>query len=97
MSDDVALVGVGKRFGAEVTAIEHLDLTVARGEFFSLLGPSGCGKTTTLRIIAGFEQPTTGQVFVGGEDMAMSWAEASRSLRTSSICVTAWASRKDLI
>ena len=70
MSDDVTLVGVGKRFGAGVVAIEHLDLAVARGEFFSLLGPSGCGKTTTLRIIAGFETPTAGQVFVGGADMA---------------------------
>ncbi len=69
MSDDVALVGVSKRYN-EVVAVEGLDLTVAKGEFFSLLGPSGCGKTTSLRIIAGFETPSRGQVFVGGEDMA---------------------------
>jgi spermidine/putrescine transport system ATP-binding protein len=70
VTDDVRLVGVSKRFSADVTAVEHLDLAVAKGEFFSLLGPSGCGKTTTLRLIAGFETPTTGRVFVGGEDMS---------------------------
>ena len=54
---DAELVGVVKRFGA-VTAVDGVDLAVRRGEFLSLLGPSGCGKTTTLRLIAGFEQPT---------------------------------------
>src|SRR5215467_6902697 len=47
-----------------------MDLTIPQGEFFSLLGPSGCGKTTTLRMIAGFEQPTSGQVLLDGTDMA---------------------------
>ncbi len=53
-----------------MVALESLDLSIRKGEFFSLLGPSGCGKTTTLRIIAGFETPTAGEVYVGGENMA---------------------------
>ena len=60
----IELVGLTKRF-AEV-AVDGIDLTVASGEFFSLLGPSGCGKTTTLRLIAGFEQPTAGRVLLDG-------------------------------
>ena len=55
----IELVSLTKRF-TEV-AVDSVDLTVARGEFFSLLGPSGCGKTTTLRLIAGFEQPPPGR------------------------------------
>ena len=62
------LTGVSKRF-PEVLAVDHLDLEIASGEFFSLLGPSGCGKTTTLRIIGGFEDPTTGVVYLGGKDV----------------------------
>jgi spermidine/putrescine transport system ATP-binding protein len=65
----VTLVGLTKRF-ADVTAVDGIDLQVASGEFFSLLGPSGCGKTTTLRMIAGFEQPTSGAIRLDGEDMA---------------------------
>src|SRR5688572_9584058 len=57
---DVEILGVTKRFG-DVTAVDHMDLRIARGEFYSLLGPSGCGKTTTLRMIAGFEQPSEGE------------------------------------
>ena len=60
------LVGLTKTFGATV-GVEAVDLAVERGEFVSLLGPSGCGKTTTLRMIAGFEQPTAGRILVGGE------------------------------
>ena len=62
MSDTEAIrfEGVTKRFGA-TAAVDDLDLTSAQGEFFSLLGPSGCGKTTTLRMVAGFEQPTEGR------------------------------------
>jgi spermidine/putrescine transport system ATP-binding protein len=58
--------GVTKRFGP-VVAVDDLSLSVRRGEFFSLLGPSGCGKTTTLRMIAGFEQPTEGSVYLEGD------------------------------
>jgi spermidine/putrescine transport system ATP-binding protein len=68
----IELVGVEKEFtggGHDVRAVEHVDLRIAEGEFFSLLGPSGCGKTTTLRMIAGFEEPTAGQILLHGRDM----------------------------
>jgi putative spermidine/putrescine transport system ATP-binding protein len=65
---DVRLVGVSKHYG-EVAAVHGLDLEVKRGEFFTLLGPSGSGKTTTLRMIAGFEEPDTGRVELGGNDV----------------------------
>jgi putative spermidine/putrescine transport system ATP-binding protein len=63
------LDGLQRRFG-DVTAVDDVTLSVHRGEFVSLLGPSGSGKTTTLMLIAGFEQPDAGSVFVGGEEMA---------------------------
>jgi len=62
----VELRQVTKKFG-EVTAVNSISLKIRDGEFFSLLGPSGCGKTTTLRMIGGFEMPTSGEVFIGGE------------------------------
>ncbi len=62
----VRLSGINKRFG-EFVAVDDLDLDIYEGEFFSLLGPSGCGKTTTLRMIAGFEEPTSGTISVSGE------------------------------
>jgi ABC-type Fe3+/spermidine/putrescine transport system ATPase subunit len=65
---DVALDRVTKRFDATV-AVDAVDLEVRRGEFVSLLGPSGCGKTTTLRLIAGFEQPDRGRIRIGNEDV----------------------------
>jgi putative spermidine/putrescine transport system ATP-binding protein len=65
---DVAVAGIRKTYG-EVVAVDGVDLTVGDGEFFTLLGPSGSGKTTTLRIIAGFEQPDTGRVTLGGDDI----------------------------
>jgi spermidine/putrescine transport system ATP-binding protein len=65
----VELRGVTKRFD-EVTAVADLSLEIGQGEFFTLLGPSGCGKTTTLRMVAGFEQLTAGQVLIAGEDVA---------------------------
>ncbi len=68
MPADVAVEGIRKSYG-EVVAVDAVDLTVGDGEFFTLLGPSGSGKTTTLRIIAGFEQPDTGRVTLGGEDI----------------------------
>jgi spermidine/putrescine transport system ATP-binding protein len=64
----IELSGLTKRF-SEI-AVDNIDLTVASGEFFSLLGPSGCGKTTTLRLIAGFEQPTSGQILLDGVDVS---------------------------
>jgi spermidine/putrescine transport system ATP-binding protein len=65
----VELRGVTKRFD-EVTAVADLSLEIGQGEFFTLLGPSGCGKTTTLRMVAGFEELTAGQVLIAGEDVA---------------------------
>jgi ABC-type Fe3+/spermidine/putrescine transport system ATPase subunit len=53
-----------------VRAVDGVDLQIARGEFFSLLGPSGCGKTTLLRMLAGFEYPTTGEIRIDGADMS---------------------------
>jgi putative spermidine/putrescine transport system ATP-binding protein len=64
----VRLVGVTKRFG-DVAAVDGVDLDVREGEFFSMLGPSGSGKTTCLRMIAGFEAPTTGRIELGGSDV----------------------------
>jgi len=64
----IELSGLTKRF-SEI-AVDNVDLTVASGEFFSLLGPSGCGKTTTLRLIAGFEQPTSGRILLDGVDVS---------------------------
>ncbi len=61
----VELRDVVKRFD-NVTAVDHVSLEVRDGEFFSLLGPSGCGKTTSLRMIAGFEMPSMGDIYIGG-------------------------------
>ena len=61
----VELIGVTKRFGT-VTAVDALDIQVHPGEFLSLLGPSGCGKTTTLRMLAGFEEPDEGEIRISG-------------------------------
>ena len=66
---DIRLAGVRKTYG-DVVAVDSVDLEVRRGEFFTLLGPSGSGKTTTLRMIAGFEQPDSGRVELGGRDVA---------------------------
>lgn len=68
----IELVGVAKEFhsaGETIAAVRGIDLAIGRGEFFSLLGPSGCGKTTTMRMIAGFEEPTRGLVRLDGEDV----------------------------
>jgi spermidine/putrescine transport system ATP-binding protein len=66
---DVRIDAVTKVFGP-VTAVDQMTLEIASGEFYSLLGPSGCGKTTTLRMIAGFEQPTQGEIFLAGMPVA---------------------------
>jgi len=65
---EIELSKLTKQF-AEVTAVDGIDLQIPAGEFFSLLGPSGCGKTTTLRMIAGFEQPTSGEILLDGTDV----------------------------
>jgi len=64
-TSEVELRDVSKLFG-EITAVNSINIKINDGEFFSLLGPSGCGKTTTLRMIAGFEQPTVGEIFCTG-------------------------------
>ena len=83
MAAGIELVGLTKRFGhgpgsgstvspstGGHAAVDNIDLSVAGGEFFSLLGPSGCGKTTTLRLIAGFEEPTGGRILLDGIDVS---------------------------
>lgn len=65
----VELANVTKKFG-DFVAVDSVDLRIRDGEFFSLLGPSGCGKTTTLRMIAGFEQPTMGEIYIKGQPVA---------------------------
>ncbi len=73
MAAGIELVGLTKRFGHGETshaAVDNIGLSVSGGEFFSLLGPSGCGKTTTLRLIAGFEEPTAGRILLDGADVS---------------------------
>jgi ABC-type ATPase involved in cell division len=68
----IELRGVKKTFhahGEAVAAVRGLDVSIGEGEFFSLLGPSGCGKTTTMRMIAGFDEPTEGEVFLHGQNV----------------------------
>lgn len=65
---DLSLVNVSKRFPG-FTAIDDLTLDIPAGSFFALLGPSGCGKTTTLRLVAGLEEPTAGKILIGGQDV----------------------------
>lgn len=65
----IELKHITKSFPDGFTAVEDMNLEIRRGEFVTLLGPSGCGKTTTLRMIAGFDLPTTGQILLSGEDI----------------------------
>ena len=64
----IEIKNVSKYFG-NVKAVDDVSFSISQGEFFSLLGPSGCGKTTLLRLLAGFEHPTKGQVFIDGSDV----------------------------
>ena len=68
LEGSVVLEGVTKKFGG-ATAVDNISLHVRPGEFLSLLGPSGCGKTTTLRMLAGFEEPTSGNIRISGKDV----------------------------
>jgi putative spermidine/putrescine transport system ATP-binding protein len=68
MTPAIELAGVGRLFGA-VRALDSVTLTIAQGEFFAMLGPSGSGKTTCLRLIAGFDHPTSGKILLDGEDV----------------------------
>ena len=72
---EIALTGIRKEFD-EFVAVRDLNFTIGDGEFFVMLGPSGCGKTTTLRMIAGLELPTTGEIRIDGEDVT--WKRASQ-------------------
>jgi putrescine transport system ATP-binding protein len=69
-SDFLRLEGLTKRFG-NVTAVDNVNLSIPRGEIFALLGSSGCGKSTLLRMLAGFEKPTEGTIYLGGTDIAL--------------------------
>ena len=60
----IRLVDITKRFGKDSVAVNHLNLEIKDGDFVSLLGPSGCGKTTTLRMIAGLETPSEGEIYI---------------------------------
>ena len=60
---DIEIEHVTKRFG-DFVAVKDMNLKIKKGEFFSMLGPSGCGKTTTLRMVAGFDQPTEGEIYL---------------------------------
>ena len=64
----IEIASVSKSFG-NVTAVDNISLSIRKGEFFSLLGPSGCGKTTLLRILGGFEAPSTGKILIEGQDI----------------------------
>ena len=67
-SGDLRLAGITKSYDT-FTAVDALDLTIPQGSFFALLGPSGCGKTTTLRMVAGLEEPTVGTIHIGDQDI----------------------------
>src|SRR5436190_603971 len=72
MADNIIRIeNVTKQFAGGVKAVDSANINIERGEFFSLLGPSGCGKTTLLRMIAGFEFPTDGEIYIDGQPSAL--------------------------
>jgi ABC-type Fe3+/spermidine/putrescine transport system ATPase subunit len=82
MGGAVELVALCKRHG-DTIAVDGIDLRVAAGEFFALLGPSGCGKTTTLRMIGGFDAPTSGRILLDGWTWRARRRTSDRSTRCS--------------
>ncbi|MBQ2894890.1 MAG: ATP-binding cassette domain-containing protein, partial [Clostridia bacterium] len=68
MENIIEIKNVNKSYG-DKPVVKNLSLNIKKGEFVTLLGPSGCGKTTTLRMIAGFEQPTSGHIYFNGKDI----------------------------
>jgi spermidine/putrescine transport system ATP-binding protein len=70
VNGEISLEELTKRFDGDVVAVDGIDLQMPAGEFFTMVGPSGCGKTTTLRMIAGFERPTSGRILLDGVDVA---------------------------
>ncbi|MFZ7156787.1 ATP-binding cassette domain-containing protein, partial [Avibacterium avium] len=79
-NDFLVLKNVTKSFGKAVV-IDDLNLSIKQGSMVTLLGPSGCGKTTVLRLVAGLESPTSGQIFIDGEDVTKS------SIQNRDICI----------
>ncbi|MDU4314068.1 MAG: ATP-binding cassette domain-containing protein, partial [Klebsiella michiganensis] len=76
----VELRNVTKRFGSNMV-IDNINLTIPQGQMVTLLGPSGCGKTTILRLVAGLEKPSEGQIYIDGEDVT------HRSIQQRDICM----------
>ena len=74
MSDNtiIRFENVTKSYDAETTVLKNINFELERGKFYTLLGPSGCGKTTILRLIAGFMQPTSGNIYFNGKPLIMS-------------------------
>ena len=70
MGNIIELKGIRKSYDGNVNIVEDINLEIGKGEFVTLLGPSGCGKTTTLRMIAGFEIPTEGEILLNGKDIS---------------------------
>jgi taurine transport system ATP-binding protein len=90
---NIELLGVGHEFSGGVIALQKVDLSIRQGEFVTVIGPSGCGKTTLMRLIAGFETPTHGQVTVGGE--AVTGPDYHRGVVFQSAALYPWMSVQD--
>ena len=83
---------VTKKFG-EFVAIDDVTIDIFAQEFFALLGPSGCGKTTLMRMLAGFERPTKGQILLDGKDLGALSEPEMRRVRGNSVSTTRWRAR----
>ena len=84
MEADSIVTCLNKEFGT-FRAVEDVSFSVAKGEFFSILGPSGCGKTTLLRMIAGFEEPSSGDLLIGGRRNPQAHRRSTRTGRTARV------------